>query len=94
MEIFYIIRSLIWKLAKWDTVELRNFIKEFNPDLIFAPCYASHELLAIDRMVKAVCNVPMISYISDDNYGLKQFRLSPFYWLNRFVLRKNVEKNL
>lgn len=92
MEIFYIIRSLIWKLAKWDTVELRNFITQFNPDLIFAPCYASHELLAIDRMVKEVCNVPMISYISDDNYGLKQFRLSPFYWMNRFALRKNMRK--
>ena len=91
-EIFYIIRSFIWKMAKWNTVELRDFITQFNPDLIFAPCYASHELLAIDRMVKNVCNVPMISYVSDDNYGLKQFRISPLYWLNRLILRKNIRK--
>ena len=92
LEIFYIIRTFIWKCAKWDTDELREFIKQFNPDLIFAPCYASHEMLAIDRVAKEVCNVPMISYISDDNYGLKQFRLSPLYWVNRFILRKNMRK--
>lgn len=92
LEIFYVIRSIIWKAAKWDTPELRQFIVAYEPDLIFAPCYASHEMLAIDRLAKKLTNVPMISYISDDNYGLRQFRLSPVYWLNRFVLRRNMRK--
>lgn len=92
LEIFYVIRSIIWKIAKWDTPELRQFIVGYEPDLIFAPCYASHEMLAIDRLAKKLTNVPMISYISDDNYGLRQFRLSPVYWLNRFVLRRNMRK--
>lgn len=91
-EIFYVIRSIIWRVAKWNTPELRQFIIDYKPDLIFAPCYASHEMLAIDRMVKELTNVPMISYISDDNYGLRQFRLSPIYWINRFVLRRNMRK--
>lgn len=91
-EIFYVFRSLIWKMAGWRNSELEKFIKEFNPDIIFAPCYASHELLAIDRFAKSVADVPVISYISDDNYGLKQFRLDPVYWLNRFVLRRNMRK--
>lgn len=92
LEIFYVIRSVIWRIAKWNTPELRKFIMDYKPDLIFAPCYASHELLAIDRLAKQLTNVPMISYISDDNYGLKQFRLSLVYWLNRFVLRRNMRK--
>ncbi len=92
LEIFYVIRSIIWKAAKWNTPELRQFIVDYEPDLIFAPCYASHEMLAIDRLAKRLTNVPMISYISDDNYGLRQFRLSPVYWLNRFVLRRNMRK--
>lgn len=91
-EIFYVFRSLIWKMAGWRNSELEGFIREFNPDIIFAPCYASHELLAIDRVAKSVADVPVISYISDDNYGLKQFRLDPVYWLNRFVLRRNMRK--
>lgn len=92
LEIFYVVRSIIWKAAKWNTPELRQFIVGYEPDLIFAPCYASHEMLAIDRLAKELTNVPMISYISDDNYGLRQFRLSPVYWLNRFVLRRNMRK--
>lgn len=91
-EIFYVFRSLIWKMAGWKNSELESFIKDFNPDIIFAPCYASHELLALDRFIKSVADVPVLSYISDDNYGLKQFRLDPVYWLNRFVLRKNMRK--
>lgn len=91
-EIFYVFRSLIWKLGNWKTTDLKNFITDFKPDLIFAPCYASHEMLAIDRYAKSLVNVPMISYISDDNYSFKQFRLSPIYWFNRIVLRKNMRK--
>lgn len=92
LEVFYVIRSFIWKIARWDTLELRSFILDYKPDLIFAPCYASHEMLAIDRLAKKLVDVPMISYISDDNYGLRQFRLSPIYWINRLVLRKNMRK--
>lgn len=91
-EIFYVIRSLIWKAAGWKTEKLKSFIQDFEPDIIFAPCYASHEMLAIDRFAKSIADVPVISYISDDNYGLKQFRLDPVYWLNRFVLRRNMRK--
>jgi len=92
LEIFYFIRSLIWKFSDWKNCELEAFIKNFNPDIIFAPCYASHELLAIDRYAKQIANVPVISYISDDNYSLHQFRLDPIYWLNRFILRYNMRK--
>ena len=55
-------------------------------------CYASHEMLALDRYVKDIVNKPMISYISDDNYSVKQFRISPIYWGNRFILRHNMRK--
>lgn len=89
---FFVLRSVIWNLGKWNNEELKSFILNFNPDIIFAPCYASHELLAIDRFAKSVIDVPVISYISDDNYGLKQFRLDPIYWLNRLVLRRNIRK--
>lgn len=92
LESFYVMRSLLWKLAKWKSPELEKFIRDFQPDIIFAPCYASHEMLALDRYVKDIVNKPMISYISDDNYSVKQFRISPIYWGNRFILRHNMRK--
>lgn len=90
--IFHIAKEFIWFLSKWNNNNLKTFIVDFNPDLIFAPCYGSHIMLSIDRYVNETTNKPMISYISDDSYSLKQFNLSPLYWINRFVLRKNLRK--
>lgn len=91
-NLLYAIKELVWSVSKWKNDELEKFILEFNPDLIFAPCYGSHIMLSIDRYVAQITNVPVISYISDDHYSLKQFSLSPIYWINRFILRKNLRK--
>lgn len=88
----YAIRELAWKYSKWNNESLEKFVLDFNPDIIFAPCYGSHIMLSIDRYIAQIVNVPVISYISDDHYSLKQFSLSPIYWINRFILRKNLRK--
>ena len=90
--LFKVMREWIFLLSKWKSPELEDFILSFKPDIIFAPCYASHIMLKIDRYVKKLVDKPMISYISDDNYSLKHFAFSPVYWINRFVLRKNMRK--
>ena len=94
LECFYVIRELLWKMSQWKSPELEDFIKSFSPNIIFAPCYASHFMLALDRYVTTLAEAPAVSYISDDNYSLKQLRLSPIYWLNRFILRRNIRKTV
>lgn len=91
-EIFYCIKELLWCSSRWKNNQLDNFIDDFNPDIIFAPCYGSHFMLALDRYVAKKTCKPVISYISDDHYSLKQFRFSPIYWINRILLRKNLRK--
>lgn len=89
-HIVYAIREFAWKIANIENERLESFVQEFNPDIVFAPCYASHKMQRIDRFVKRITKKPMVSYISDDNYSLKQFQLSPIYWVNRLILRKNI----
>ncbi|MCX8531512.1 glycosyltransferase family protein [Chryseobacterium luquanense] len=91
-SIFSTIRELLWKISPWKTKELERFILEFNPDVIFAPCYSHLFMLRLDRYVKKITNINMISYISDDNYSLRQFNLSPFYWFNRILSRTYIKK--
>ena len=86
------IKEISWNLSKWNNDKLDNFIKGFNPDIIFAPCYGSHFMLKLTRYVKKIAKVPVISYISDDHYSLKQYSFSPIYWINRVILRKNLRK--
>ncbi|OOV29270.1 hypothetical protein BXU11_04950 [Flavobacterium sp. LM5] len=91
-SLFSLLREFLWKLSSWKTYELEKFILDFKPDIIFAPCYSHMFMLRLDRYVKKTAKVNMISYISDDNYSLRQFNLSPFYWLNRFLSRGSIRK--
>lgn len=91
-QMFHIAKEVLWGISKWKNKNLKKFVEEFNPDIIFAPCYGSHTLLSMDRYIAKLTNKPMISYISDDHYSLKHFRFSPLYWINKFILRKNLKK--
>jgi len=90
--IFDLFRELLWKFARWDNKQLETFILEFKPDIVFAPCYASHYMLRITRFVAKLTNVKVVSYISDDNYSLRQYRFSPLFWINRLLLRRSMRK--
>ena len=83
-----IVRELVWLLAKWDESEIISYAKEFNPDIIFAPCYGNHYMQKLTILVHEKLKAPVISYISDDFYTNKQFKFSPVFWMNHFFLRR------
>ncbi len=91
-QIYFWIRDLVWKIGKWDCEKFSKFITDFNPDLIFQPIYYSNYISEIALRAKEIANVPMVGYISDDNYTLKQFNLSPLYWIDRLIKRKKIKK--
>ncbi len=86
-------RELLWVLMNWRTKDLENFIREFKPDIIFAPCYSYFHVSKLALYAKEIAGCPMISYISDDNYSLKQLRFSPSFWINRLVTRKWIRRH-
>ena len=86
-------RELLWTVSRWKTPELEDFIRNFKPDLIFAPCYAYYHVSKLALYAKEVAGCPMISYISDDNYSLKQLRFSPSFWINRLITRKWIRRH-
>lgn len=85
-------RELVWEFGKWDSNEIISYAKDFNPDIIFAPCYGNHYMQKLTVLVHNALNIPVISYISDDFYTNKQFKLSPIFWLNHFILRYRTRK--
>ena len=91
-QTFHLIKELLWGISTWHNENLKNFIEEFDPDIIFAPCYGSHIMLSLNRYVAKLTSKPVISYISDDHYSLKHFRFSPLFWINKFIFRKNLKK--
>ena len=86
-------RECLWSAFNWKSKELEKFIREFKPDIIFAPCYSYFHVSKVALYVKEIAQCPMISYISDDNYSLKQLRFSPCFWINRLVTRKWIRRH-
>ena len=93
-EVVRIAREFFWWVVPWHTKQLDDFILEFNPDVIFAPCYGNHYMLRLTRIVFNLTKKPIISYISDDFYTNRQYRISPLYWINHFLLRKHVRQTI
>lgn len=87
-----LLREMAWFLSKWKTKELERFVRDFNPDIIFAPCNPIPHVLKLQKYVKSIAKCPMVSYVYDDIYSLKKFSLSPVFWLNHFHNRKHIRR--
>ncbi|MFR5748855.1 MAG: hypothetical protein ACLUD4_08010 [Thomasclavelia spiroformis] len=91
-QILFWVRELIWLTSKWKTKELRDYICNISPDLIFLQLADKIYLNRLGLYVKKVCQCPMVAYSWDDIYTLKQFSLSPLFWIDRFYKRKSLRK--
>ena len=86
------IKKLVWRYSNWKTPELEAFVMDFNPDVIYAPCYASPFQLALTRHIKKMTGKKIVTWSADDSYSLRQFSLDPFFWFNRFWHRHCLRK--
>lgn len=93
-QILFWIRDAIWSTGRWHSKSLDDFIREFNPDLIVQPIFYEYYVNRIGLYAQWLTGAPMIGYISDDNYTLKQFSLSPLYWIDRLIKRRFVKKTI
>ncbi len=90
--LFYAAKDVLWNICDWKNNGLKAFIDSFNPDIIFAPCYGNSFMLKLTRFVAEYTQKKVISYISDDSYTLNQFNLSPYFWVNRLIVRSELRK--
>ena len=89
-DILRLLREIVWKMADWNEISLFEFVDNFKPDVIYAPCQGLHYMIRLVRLVAEHTKVPVISYISDDFYSYNKSALSPIYWVNQVFLRKHV----
>ena len=91
-QIFYWAQELFWKLNLWKSPELTAFVKDFNPDTIWCPIYYTCYTNNLALYLKKITGKNLVCYISDDNYTMHQFSLSPFYWIDRLIKRPKIKK--
>lgn len=92
--VFFLLRELLWSLSRYKNKDFIGFIEEFKPDIIFLPTYPFAYINKMALWIKKRYNLPMVSYISDDEFTLKRISFSPFFWIQRLIQRKYVVKTL
>ena len=92
LQLFFWIRDIIWGLGRWKSQELNAFIDEFKPDLIFAQVQDKMYQNKLVRYVQEYTKKPLMLYAWDDVYSMRQFSLSPLYWIDRLMQRHSIRK--
>lgn len=88
------IREILWLLGKYDIKAIKQFIAEFQPDVVFSERMATCKMLRLEKIVCGLTDAPMFAFTGDDEYSLKQFSISPFFWIDRFMVRKQLRNNV
>lgn len=89
-EIFFFARNILWEISNWRTKELDKFVEQFDPDIIFGTLTYMPNINKLMVYLKNKFNKPLVTYAWDDVYSLKQYSLSPLYWLRRFIQRQAI----
>lgn len=90
--VFFWLQDLVWKIGKWKSKKLSDFITEYNPDVIFTVMSNSVYLNNLILHTKKISKKKLVVYAWDNNYSLKQFMFSPFRWLKLFIDRSSMRK--
>ena len=89
--IYTLLRELLWHLNGWKTKELKEFVKEENPDLIWLTGSPLILMNRLSQFVVKVAKKPYCIYEMDDVYSYKNCGYNPLKYIYRFFLRKRVK---
>lgn len=82
---------MVWKLAPWKNKNLKAYIEEVNPDLIFSVLSSNSAVNEMIAYAAKVSGAKVILYAWDDNYSYP-YSKSPFLRAVHFFRRKMMRK--
>lgn len=89
--VFRILREFVWKFGKWKSKELRDFIDNFQPDILLYSMEGYIHLNRICMYVKKYSHAKSIGFFWDDNFTYKQSN-EVLHCIFRFFQRKSLRK--
>lgn len=95
-NIFFFAQNLLWRVGRWKSPQLRAFVEEYQPDVIFTTLSNKRYLNRLILHLVIISGARLFVYAWDNNYSLKRMMFSPFDWIghfcNRHYMRKVVKK--
>lgn len=68
-----LLRDFIWLTGRYNTEELRKFIQEFNPDIVFCPRYISPKQMRLEKLVSTMTKAPFVAFTADDEASVPKY---------------------
>lgn len=92
-RIFLWLRELGWKLGKWNSKELNQFIADFNPEVFVFPIESYGYFNRINEyIIDKYRPKTVIGFLWDDNFTYKQHPYNIFARVERFFVRRSVKR--
>lgn len=92
-RIYLWLRELAWKLGRWKSKELNDFLEDFNPEVLVFSIEPYPYFNRINEYIIKRCKPKkVIVYLWDDNFTYKQRPGNVLYLIERFFLRKQVRR--
>lgn len=85
-----LIREYLWGRKSWDTEDLKNWVRDFSPDVIFFCAGDSNFAYDIANKLVIDTNAKLVLYVTDD-YILPRKKKSLFWWWRRNLTLKKLK---
>lgn len=92
--IFFWLQNLIWRLPFWKSKQLKVFLDDYKPDIIFTVLSDSVPLNRMIRFTQHYTKKPLVLYAWDDNYSMKTSGRSPLKKINRLISRASMRNTV
>lgn len=84
----YILRNFLWSLGKWNNKQLKEWLDEFNPEVIFYMAGSFTFSYDIAIKISEMLDIPLVPYFSDDHYINNPFSRTPLGLIVRSLFKK------
>jgi len=85
--LFQLAKDILWNIGGYKTKELKKFIDEFNPQVVFFHSYKDVYAFSLAKWIYKTNYIPLIILTTDD-YVSGKFTLDPFFWIQLIRVRR------
>lgn len=90
LHIFTLMRDVLWGFNGWKSKELAEYVRNFNPDIIWLDGVHSTFLNRLYLHVMSISKRPCVLYMMDDNYTYQS--MVGYHYMYQFYQRHLIEK--
>ena len=89
-----IIKDFFWVFGRVNKKDMKAFVKEFNPDIVFCPHLFDFRFWRIERMVRQFTEAPFVAFTGDSEVSLNKVSYSPLFWIRQITLNLLFRKHI